>query len=170
VRSLARDLGAALGNAAYLGALERTASGPFTLDAAVALDEVRATAATGPDALRALLLPPDAGLDDLPTLVLAPDEVRAMSRGQFIRPRAGVPSADGGPIRLRDEDGRLVGVGVMRGERVAPEKVLVAAATAEPNADVSPHRPSPIDLDEAAASEADPPPGLDPDPASPDDV
>src|SRR6185436_19429354 len=34
VRALARDLGARLGSAAYLGALARTASGPFTLDAA----------------------------------------------------------------------------------------------------------------------------------------
>lgn len=170
VRSLARDLGAALGSGAYLGALERTASGPFTLDAAIALDDVRATAATGPDALRALLLAPDAGLDELPTLVLGPDEVRAVSRGQFIRPQAPLPSTDGGPIRLRDEDGRLVGVGVVRGGRVAPEKVLVDAPPAEPNGNAVRRRPSPIDFDEAAASEADPPLGFDPDPASPDDV
>jgi tRNA pseudouridine55 synthase len=187
VRSLARDLGAALGNGAYLGALERTASGPFTLDAAVALDDVRATAATGPDALCALLLPPDAGLDDLPTLLLGPDEVRAVSRGQFIRPQAGVPSADGGPIRLRDEDGNLVGVGMIRSGRLVPEKVLVdapapeprPAATSEtngvPEAGVAAgvHTRSPharrIDVDAAAAAEADPPLGLDPDPASPDD-
>jgi tRNA pseudouridine55 synthase len=188
VRSLARDLGAALGNGAYLGALERTASGPFTLDAAVALDEVRATAASGPDALRALLLPPDAGLEALPTLVLTPDEVRAVSRGQFIRPRAAVPSADAGPIRLRDEAGHLVGVGVVRDRRLVPEKVLVdapvpaprpaVASQAEPERDAvveadvpagSRRRPQ-IDLEAAAASEADPPLGLDPDPASPDDV
>ena len=36
VRALARDLGEALGSAAYLGALARTASGPFTLDGAIA--------------------------------------------------------------------------------------------------------------------------------------
>ena len=33
VRALARDLGERLGSAAYLGALTRTASGPFTLEA-----------------------------------------------------------------------------------------------------------------------------------------
>ena len=32
VRALARDLGESLGSAAYLGALTRTASGPFTID------------------------------------------------------------------------------------------------------------------------------------------
>src|SRR6478735_6300786 len=55
VRSLARDLGAAVGSAAYLGALVRTASGPFTLAGAVGLDEVRAAAARGAEVLRALL-------------------------------------------------------------------------------------------------------------------
>ena len=32
VRAIARDLGEAVGSAAYLGALSRTASGPFELD------------------------------------------------------------------------------------------------------------------------------------------
>ena len=47
VRALARDLGASLGSAAYLGALARTASGPFALDDATPLDVIRAAAATG---------------------------------------------------------------------------------------------------------------------------
>ena len=38
VRALARDIGARLGTAAYLGALARTASGPFTLGEARSLD------------------------------------------------------------------------------------------------------------------------------------
>jgi len=176
VRSLARDLGAALGTGAYLGALVRTASGPFRLEAAVPLEHVRVAAAAGPDALQALLLPPDAGLDALPVLVLSAGEVGAASRGQFIRPRAPLPAADGGPIRLRDEDGNLVGIGVVRGNRLVPEKVLVDAPaaglqpSAAPPTEPMEHRPPPIDLDEAAAAEADPPLGVDPDPASPDDV
>jgi tRNA pseudouridine55 synthase len=169
VRSLARDLGAVLGTGAYLGALVRTASGPFTLESAVPLDDVRVTAAAGPDALRTLLLPPDTGLDALPVLVLSPDEVAAASRGQFIRPHAALPAADGGPIRLRDEDGRLVGIGVIRGGRLVPEKVLVETPTARPRPDAPEHR-TPISLDELDAAEADPPLGVDPDPASPDDV
>ena len=55
VRALARDLGAAVGSAAYLGALRRTASGPFTLADAHPLDEVRAAAAE--ERLADLLLP-----------------------------------------------------------------------------------------------------------------
>src|SRR3954451_11084753 len=55
VRSLARDLGAAVASAAYLGALVRTASGPFRLEDAVPLDRVREAAAErGPDGIAAL--------------------------------------------------------------------------------------------------------------------
>jgi tRNA pseudouridine55 synthase len=170
VRSLARDLGAALGTGAYLGALVRTASGPFSLEAAVPLDDVRTTAAAGTDALRAMLLPADAGLDTLPVFVLSPDEVGAASRGQFIRPHAPLPAADDGPIRLRDEDGSLVGIGVVRGDRLVPEKVFVDTPPAGSRPDAPHHRPPPISLDDLDAAEADPPLGVDPDPASPDDV
>ena len=40
VRSLARDLGAALGTGGHCASIRRTAVGPFTLDAAVPLDDV----------------------------------------------------------------------------------------------------------------------------------
>ena len=41
VRSLARDIGKAIGSCAYLAALERTAVGPFRLEAAVTAGEFR---------------------------------------------------------------------------------------------------------------------------------
>src|SRR5688572_24326745 len=68
IRAIARDLGASLGSGAYLAALTRTASGPFRLEDAHPLDEVRAELANGRSA--ALLLPPDAGLDAIPRLEL----------------------------------------------------------------------------------------------------
>ena len=74
VRALARDLGEALGSAAYLGALVRTASGPFVLEGAVPLDEIRAAAAESPSGLLPLLRPIDAGLDALPEITLTPEE------------------------------------------------------------------------------------------------
>ncbi len=89
VRALARDLGEHLGNAAYLGALRRTATGPFTDDAALTLDAIRTEAAAGPEALTAALLPLDTGLDRFPEVVLDDDEVAAVSRGQFVRAAAG---------------------------------------------------------------------------------
>ena len=132
VRALARDLGAALGSGAYLGALSRTASGPFGLDAAIPLEHIRNAAADGPDALAALLLPIDAGLESLPELVISSGEVTAISRGQFIRtalPGGVDPAA---PIRVRDEAGRLVAIASIRDGRLAPDKVLVDALQPTP--------------------------------------
>jgi tRNA pseudouridine55 synthase len=83
IRSLARDLGEKLGCGAYLGALVRTASGPFGLAAAHSLDEIRKAAAeVGPAALAALLLPVDAGLEAFPSAILTAAEVVAVARGQ----------------------------------------------------------------------------------------
>src|SRR4029078_4834780 len=62
VRALAPDLGEMLGSAAYLGALTRTASGPFTIDDATPLEEVRAAAAESPAGLIGLVVPIGTGL------------------------------------------------------------------------------------------------------------
>jgi len=125
VRALARDLGDAVGNAAYLGALTRTASGPFTIDEAVSLDDVRAAAEAGPEALQARLLPIDAGLD-LPSVSIGAAELAAIARGQPI----GVPPDSGqvepdAPLRLVDPSGRLVAIARLVGTKLAPDKVLL---------------------------------------------
>jgi tRNA pseudouridine55 synthase len=135
IRALARDLGEAVGNAAYLGALSRTSSGPFRLDEAIPLDRVREGAADGPDALASLLRPIDAGLESLPELVLTDGEVTAISRGQFIR-AALPPGEAGAPIRVRDTAGRLVAIATVRDGRLAPDKVLVDAIPTSGTADV----------------------------------
>jgi tRNA pseudouridine55 synthase len=127
IRALARDLGAGLGSAAYLGALTRTASGPFRLENAIALDDVRAAAAGGPEGLRSLLLPVDTGLDAFPVVALTPTEVTAVARGQFVRPEAGI-GASADRYRLVGPDGGLVAIAAAQGDRLAPDKVFVNAA------------------------------------------
>ena len=125
VRSLARDLGATVGSAAYLGALTRTASGPFELAAAVDLDAVRSAAAVGPSALAGLLLPIDAGLD-LPTIAVPDAALVALGRGQPIGVPAGTGPLDAeAPIRLVDSGGRLLAIARLSGTKLAPDKVLV---------------------------------------------
>jgi len=127
IRAIARDLGVALGTGAYLGALSRTASGPFRLADAVPLDSVRAAVEEGPAALARLLQPIDTGLD-LAAITLTDDELKAVVRGQFIRPSAGTPGpASERPIRLLSATGELVGFGRWDGTRVMPDKVLVDA-------------------------------------------
>jgi tRNA pseudouridine55 synthase len=127
IRSLARDLGEKLGCGAYLGALVRTASGPFRLPDAHSLDEIRAAAEEGPAALAALLLPVDAGLDAIPSVSLTPVEVIAVARGQQVKPLARPEVAPGARVRFLADDGALIGVGSWKGGRLVPEKIFVGA-------------------------------------------
>lgn len=127
VRAIARDLGLALGTGAYLGALTRTASGPFRLADAIPLEAVRAAVEAGPAALARLLLPIDSGLD-LASIRLTDAELKAVVRGQFIRPTAGAAGlALERPVRLLSPAGELVAFGRWDGTRVMPDKVLVDA-------------------------------------------
>lgn len=117
VRAVARDLGELLGCGAYLGALTRTASGPFRVEQAHPLDEVRA--ALSESRADELLLPMDAGLD-FPEVRLNEAEVTHLARGQQLR-RAGAP----GLVRVLDDTGRLVAIaragdGVLQPEKVFP--------------------------------------------------
>jgi tRNA pseudouridine55 synthase len=163
IRALARDLGVALGSGAYLGALTRTASGPFRLEDAVPLAEIRNAAGEGPTTLRALLRPIDFGLDRFPVVEVSESDVPAIARGQLVRPPGPLPDSDETLYRLADPAGRLIAVALMRNGRLAPDKVFVdppRSLGAQPS----------VDLEAAAAAELDPPTEVDPDPASPDDV
>ena len=145
VRALARDLGAAVASAAYLGALRRTAAGPFTLDDAVTLDVAREAAASGRFA--ALLRPVGTGLDDLPAVSLRPEEVPVVAHGGWIGEggRLGAPQpdpvgADGAPvaadarIRLLSADGSLVAIARRSAGRLVPDKVLLPPSGPAPHA------------------------------------
>ncbi|HYI21150.1 MAG TPA: tRNA pseudouridine(55) synthase TruB [Candidatus Limnocylindrales bacterium] len=123
VRSLARDLGEQLGCGAYLGALTRTASGPFRIDQAHPLARVREELGAG--RAEELLLAPDAGLEAFPELTLTTTELGFLARGQQIRPST-VGLGDG-LVRVRDESGRLVAMARLGSGVVSPEKVFLAA-------------------------------------------
>ena len=131
IRSIARDLGEKLGCGAYLGALVRSASGPFGLARAHSLDEIRRAAAEGPDALARLLLPIDAGLDAIPVALLTAEEVVAVARGQMVKPIQRPAVEAGARVRLLSEDRALVGVGSWKGGRLVPEKIFVSAPGVE---------------------------------------
>ncbi|MEM9139658.1 MAG: tRNA pseudouridine(55) synthase TruB [Pseudomonadota bacterium] len=78
VRSIARDLGMALGCLAHVSALRRTASGAFKLATAQAFDGLDAW--RGADALPDLL-PLEAGLADLPQAPVRPAEAAKLKNG-----------------------------------------------------------------------------------------
>ena len=136
VRSLARDLGTRLGCGAYLGALTRTASGPFGIDAAHSLEHVRAVLAAG--GIESLLLSPDAGLDHIPMVQVPDRDKEAIARGQIIRVRGQVSgpvdpstvleSAD--VVRVLDERGVLVAMAHVNKGRLYPDKVFITPEVA----------------------------------------
>jgi tRNA pseudouridine55 synthase len=71
IRTLAEDIGAALGCGAHLSALRRTGSGALTVDRTVTLEALQALSEAERDAL---LLPPDVLVADWPDVHLADDE------------------------------------------------------------------------------------------------
>ena len=128
IRSIARDLGATLGCGAYLVALTRSRSGPFTRDQAHVPDAIRAAFAAGGGA--SLLLPADAGLDAFPAIELEGGDLQALLRGQVVRApangaREGEAPPRAGHCRVHDAAGRLAAIARLEGGRLHPEKVLV---------------------------------------------
>src|SRR3954447_14198463 len=145
IRALARDLGEPVGSAAYLGALTRTASGPFDLEGATPLDEIRSLAADDPAGLMPILRPIDSGLDAFPVVVLNDSELAAVAKGQYVRPAAGLPGA-AEHYRLTDGEGRLVAIASASGGRLAPDKVFISPIPSttsghEPNTPAAPSTP-----------------------------
>ncbi len=131
IRSLARDLGDHLGCGAYLGALTRTASGPFSIDMAHPLDHVREELAAG--RTEALLLSPDAGLEHIPMVEVPARDREALAKGQIIRVRGQIsgppdPAAvldEAQVVRVVDEAGHLAAMAHVRKGRLYPDKVFI---------------------------------------------
>jgi tRNA pseudouridine55 synthase len=114
VRTLAADLGAALGGGAHLRRLRRTAVGPFTLADARPLDEF------GPDTL----LPPADAVRHLPPVVVGAETAAGVAHGAVVARDAG-PFEGDGPWAVLDDAGTLLAVYESRGsDRVKPSVVL----------------------------------------------
>jgi tRNA pseudouridine55 synthase len=100
IRTLAADLGAALGGGAHLRNLRRTAIGSFTLT------EARPLADLDP----AAVLSPAAALRDLPGVTVAAGVVAEVGNGKVLEASAlGDPAGDG-PWPVLDPDGNLLAV------------------------------------------------------------
>lgn len=131
VRSLARDLGAALQTPAHLLSLRRSRVGTFGEGQAAPLAELEEG---GPEEVLSRLLPPAAALAHLPSRTLGEDEERSVRHGAPIvteeepsdvapaATRHGIP--EGALVRLLDREGRLVAVAERRGDVLRPRTVL----------------------------------------------
>ncbi len=132
VRSLARDLGRAVGSAAHLSALRRLRVGPFDV-----ADALAGVMTTGGDALLAALRPLTAALPAVPVLPVTAEEAAQISLGGQPRPDWLERLSDGESLpvgtllRLIAPDGSLMAVAVIEGEGPRIAAVLVSAHSSE---------------------------------------
>ncbi|MCB1675769.1 MAG: tRNA pseudouridine(55) synthase TruB [Halioglobus sp.] len=125
VRSLAEDLGRALGCGAHVSVLRRTQAGPFASGDSVTLAMLEALKANERLAeMDALLLPADSALGALPLVRLSESGGFYMRQGQPVL----VPNAPcDGMVRVALESGEFLGVGeILDDGRVAPRRLIVA--------------------------------------------
>jgi tRNA pseudouridine55 synthase len=119
IRSIARDLGEALGCGGLVEVLVRTRIGRFTLKEAVGVEDL------APGSLSGQLRPAAEAVSELPEIRLTEDQVADIAQG---RPLV-VPGAPTGEVALFGPLGTLVGVGEGEGStgRVSPRRVLVGS-------------------------------------------
>ncbi len=82
IRSLARDIAHALGSCGHVTYLRRTKAGPFVQSNAISLDKLNEVSSGAP--LKDLLLPLEAGLDDIPALHLNQTDAQAVREGRVL--------------------------------------------------------------------------------------
>ena len=124
IRSLAEDLGRALGSGACIAALRRTAIAGFTVEQAVTLDALEGTQE---GARHARLLPPDSLLQGLPRVDLPGEMAVRFGYGQLVRPDA----AARGRCRVYGAGEALLGVGMMEaGGELRPLRLIAAQMSA----------------------------------------
>ena len=119
IRSLARDLGAALGCGAHLAGLERTFVGGFRLAQSVTWAELEAE----PERIAEWILPIDLALNAWPALHLDAEGARRVRHGMPVD--GGDPQAE--RMRAYAPDGTLLAVLERAGAQWRPTKVLQGA-------------------------------------------
>ncbi len=126
IRTLAEDIGRALGCGAHLGALRRVASGPWRIAQAISLDRLEAAP---PEARAALLHPPESMLRDLPRFTLQGADAIRFRNGQ-VRPGEG---RQAGLYAVFAAETGLVGIGeVVADGMLHPRRLLNLTEAAQP--------------------------------------
>lgn len=124
IRSLARDIGEALGCGGHLTALRRTQAGHFTLKDAVTLEQVDQTAKAG--RADSLLLPMDRAVADWPEVRLDDEQTRKLLNGQKLPLPEGEGWGEGQLLRTCDTRNHFIAISQWDGKMLAPVKVFDA--------------------------------------------
>lgn len=129
IRSIARDLGAALGVGGVLSGLRRTAVGVFHMDSAVPLDELT------PAKVQNRRRPLSDAVAFLPKVFVDPPAIRRLHFGQKV-PLPNQPDVE--EAAIFDAQGRLLGVGRVLDGLLKPTKMGFAEAPDEDAGAASP--------------------------------
>lgn len=121
VRTLAEDIGEALGCGAHVTALRRTGVGPYTGYDMYTMDALEQAAEQGQAALDRLLLPIDTALSDWPDVSVNADTAFYLKQGQAVL----VPKAPTeGWVRIYQGDDFLAIGQVQDDGRIAPKRLM----------------------------------------------
>lgn len=120
VRSVARDLGQALGCLGHVAWLRRTWSGPFDAEGAATMADIERLART--EEIDALLRPLELGLTDLPELPATPEGAARLRNGNPGMVFAS--SVEWGDEAWASFQGRAVAVGVYKAGELHPSRVF----------------------------------------------
>ena len=118
VRAIARDMGRALGCLGHVTALRRTRVGPFS-----EIDSVPYAELEPEGAVQQALLGVEAGLTELPCIVLSRDQAARIRRGQSVILRGRDAPAEGGPYYSAC-GGVVVAVGMVEKGEFVPNRVF----------------------------------------------
>ncbi|MEJ2761274.1 MAG: tRNA pseudouridine(55) synthase TruB [Gammaproteobacteria bacterium] len=122
IRTLAEDIGRALGCGAHIGRLRRTGTGPFREEEMITMEELEQLDAGGPAALDASLLSVDTVIREMPEVEMAETVAYYLKQGQpVIIPHA--PTE--GLLRIYTDTHVFLGVGeVLDDGRIAPRRLI----------------------------------------------
>ncbi len=121
VRTLAEDIGEALGCGAHLTALRRTAIAHFDLRDACGWEQLQAMSESE---RLACVLPVDSLMPGMPKLQLDAVQIKRLAQGQRLALEGDLPQ---GRVSLHGPQG-FAGVGMLQGRRLAPERLLSSLA------------------------------------------
>lgn len=126
VRSLARDMGRALGCFGHVSALRRVAVGSFSEETMILLEDLEAVchrAAAGEGSLADALMPVETALDDIPALAIGRADAARLQRGQAVLLRGRDAPIFRGPVYVTVEGQLLALADVDHGE-IVPKRVF----------------------------------------------
>jgi tRNA pseudouridine55 synthase len=120
IRTLAEDIGRAVGAGAHLTELRRTRAGRFGIDRAATLDQLEAANDPSDE-----LIPITEAVSHLPEIVLTAERAARTRDGLLTRVDDGTYD-DGGAVRMLDEDRDIIAIGIYNGDEktVKPKIVL----------------------------------------------